>query len=102
MPQLRAQSNNVHYQHCIDLRTSAPTARGTGQRPASKMIYCERRPANHQQAKCNCASVRGSHGRLTDKAEDGPLVIADRRGLLKRDRIGATDVKQLLLDAVFE
>jgi predicted AlkP superfamily pyrophosphatase or phosphodiesterase len=46
--------------------------------------------------------VRGSHGRLTDNEEDGPLVIADRRGLLKRDRIGATDVKQLLLDAVFE
>ena len=46
--------------------------------------------------------VRGSHGRLTDKAKDGPLVITDKRGLLKRDRIGATDVKQLLLDAVFE
>src|SRR6185437_6221605 len=26
--------------------------------------------------------VRGSHGRLTDNEEDGPLVIADRRGLL--------------------
>jgi predicted AlkP superfamily pyrophosphatase or phosphodiesterase len=45
--------------------------------------------------------VRGSHGRLTDKAEDGPLVITDRRGLLMRNRIAATDVKQLLLDAVF-
>jgi hypothetical protein len=28
-------------------------------------------------------------------------MITDRRGLLKRDRIAATDVKQLLLDAVF-
>jgi predicted AlkP superfamily pyrophosphatase or phosphodiesterase len=45
--------------------------------------------------------VGGSHGRLTDKAEDGPLMITDRRGLLKRDRIAATNVKQLLLDAVF-
>jgi predicted AlkP superfamily pyrophosphatase or phosphodiesterase len=46
--------------------------------------------------------VRGSHGRLTNKAEDGPLGITDQRGLLKRDRIAATDVKQLLLDAIFE
>ena len=45
--------------------------------------------------------VGGSHGRLTDKAEDGPLMITDRRELLKRDRIAATNVKQLLLDAVF-
>lgn len=46
--------------------------------------------------------VRGSHGRLTDRAEDGPLVITDRPGLLKQDRIKAIDVKQLLLDAVFD
>jgi predicted AlkP superfamily pyrophosphatase or phosphodiesterase len=46
--------------------------------------------------------VGGSHGRLTDKAEDGPLVITNRRGLLKRRRLAATEVKQLLLDAVFE
>jgi predicted AlkP superfamily pyrophosphatase or phosphodiesterase len=45
--------------------------------------------------------VRGSHGRLTDKAEDGPLVISDRRDLLKTERIAATGIKQLLLDAVF-
>jgi hypothetical protein len=45
--------------------------------------------------------VRGSHGRRTDNAEDGPLVISDRPDLLKADRIAATDIKQLLLDAVF-
>jgi len=45
--------------------------------------------------------VRGSHGRLTDNADDGPLLIIDQPRLLKRDRIAATDVKQLLLDAVF-
>jgi predicted AlkP superfamily pyrophosphatase or phosphodiesterase len=45
--------------------------------------------------------VRGSHGRLTDKAGDGPLAITDEPDLLKRDRIVATDVKQLVLDAVF-
>ncbi len=46
--------------------------------------------------------VRGSHGRLTAKAEDGPLVITDQPQLLKRDHIAATDVKQLLLNSVFE
>ena len=46
--------------------------------------------------------VRGSHGRPTDNADDGPLVIADQPRLLKWDRVAATQVKQLLLDAVFE
>lgn len=45
--------------------------------------------------------VGGSHGRRTEKAEDGPLVITDRRELLRRDRLAATEVKQLLLDAIF-
>jgi hypothetical protein len=42
-----------------------------------------------------------AHGRLTDKAEDGPLVIADRPGLFKHGRIAATNVKPLLLDTIF-
>jgi predicted AlkP superfamily pyrophosphatase or phosphodiesterase len=46
--------------------------------------------------------VRGSHGRLTEKPDVGPLVITDQPDLLTRDRIVATDVKQLLLKAVFE
>jgi len=46
--------------------------------------------------------VRGSHGRITDKAEDGPLVITDQRALFKEDSIAATSIKQLLLDAIFE
>jgi len=45
--------------------------------------------------------VRGSHGRIADRPEDGPLVIACRAGLLARERVAATDVKSLLLDAVF-
>ena len=45
--------------------------------------------------------VRGSHGRPTDSVEDGPLVITDQARLLKSDHIAATNVKQLLLDAVF-
>jgi predicted AlkP superfamily pyrophosphatase or phosphodiesterase len=46
--------------------------------------------------------VRGSHGRLTDRADDGPLIITDRANLLARPSIAATDVKSLLLDAVFD
>lgn len=45
--------------------------------------------------------VRGSHGRPTDRADDGPLVIADRNVLGDRSRIAATAVKQLLLDLIF-
>lgn len=45
--------------------------------------------------------VRGSHGRLTESEADGPLVIASRPELLDRERIAATDVKQLLLDTIF-
>jgi hypothetical protein len=54
--------------------------------------------------------VHGSHGRITDRVEDGPLIITDRADLLDKalldkkllDRkILATDVKSLLLDAVF-
>jgi predicted AlkP superfamily pyrophosphatase or phosphodiesterase len=45
--------------------------------------------------------VRGSHGRVTDRTEDGPLIITDRAGLLGKNSFAATDVKSLLLDAVF-
>jgi predicted AlkP superfamily pyrophosphatase or phosphodiesterase len=45
--------------------------------------------------------VRGSHGRITDRPEDGPLLIASRADLLTHDKVAATDVKSLLLKAVF-
>jgi predicted AlkP superfamily pyrophosphatase or phosphodiesterase len=45
--------------------------------------------------------VRGSHGRPTDRPDDGPLVIADRPELMSKQKLAATDVKALLLDAVF-
>lgn len=45
--------------------------------------------------------VRGSHGRITDRVEDGPLIITDKASLLPKQTFSATDVKQLLLDAVF-
>jgi predicted AlkP superfamily pyrophosphatase or phosphodiesterase len=49
----------------------------------------------------NAALVKGSHGRITDRAEDGPLIIADRADLLRSPTITALDVKSLLLDAIF-
>jgi len=46
--------------------------------------------------------VKGSHGRLTDRAEDGPLFITSAPELLKGEApVQATDVKHLLLDHVF-
>ena len=45
--------------------------------------------------------VRGSHGRITDDSRDGPLVICDRTDLLDGRNLAATDVKSLLLDAIF-
>jgi predicted AlkP superfamily pyrophosphatase or phosphodiesterase len=45
--------------------------------------------------------VRGSHGRITERPDDGPLVIASRADRLTGDKIAATDVKSLLLDGIF-
>jgi len=46
--------------------------------------------------------VRGSHGRLTDDDEDGPLVISSRADLLGAGPVEATSFKQLVLDHVFD
>jgi len=45
--------------------------------------------------------VRGSHGRPTDRAEDGPLFITSAPDLVGEGPVPATAVKQLLLDHVF-
>jgi predicted AlkP superfamily pyrophosphatase or phosphodiesterase len=45
--------------------------------------------------------VRGSHGRITDDPKHGPLVITTRADLLPHDKVAATDVRSLLLDAMF-
>jgi hypothetical protein len=46
--------------------------------------------------------VKGSHGRVTDRPEDGPLFITSAPELLKGGGpVAATAVKQLLLDHVF-
>jgi predicted AlkP superfamily pyrophosphatase or phosphodiesterase len=43
--------------------------------------------------------VKGSHGRLPHRSEDGPLIISDA---LPDGPIHATAVKQIVLDAVFD
>jgi predicted AlkP superfamily pyrophosphatase or phosphodiesterase len=45
--------------------------------------------------------VRGSHGRITDRAEDGPLFISSEPGLLRDGPVAATEVRDLLLAHVF-
>jgi predicted AlkP superfamily pyrophosphatase or phosphodiesterase len=45
--------------------------------------------------------VRGSHGRLTDEANEGPLFMTDTPTLLESDSVLATDVRDLLLRHLF-
>jgi predicted AlkP superfamily pyrophosphatase or phosphodiesterase len=44
--------------------------------------------------------VKGSHGRITDREEDGPLVISTRPDLLPEGPVAATGFKKLVLDHV--
>jgi len=46
--------------------------------------------------------VKGSHGRPTDSPQLGPLFISSAPDLLSESSVAATDVKQLILDHVFE
>jgi predicted AlkP superfamily pyrophosphatase or phosphodiesterase len=46
--------------------------------------------------------VKGSHGRVTTRPEDGPLLITSQPELLPDREIGATDIKSLVLDHLFE
>ena len=45
--------------------------------------------------------VKGSHGRPTDNADEGPLFITSAPELLEDGPVAATDVKRLLLEHVF-
>jgi predicted AlkP superfamily pyrophosphatase or phosphodiesterase len=47
------------------------------------------------------ALVKGSHGRLTDDARHGPLVISSRADLLPAGPVAASAFKQLVLDHLF-
>jgi len=46
--------------------------------------------------------VKGSHGRLTDRPEDGPLFMSSVPELLPDGALAATDVKDLLLRHLFD
>ncbi|HTJ46179.1 MAG TPA: alkaline phosphatase family protein [Kofleriaceae bacterium] len=45
--------------------------------------------------------VRGSHGRLTDRPDDGPLFMSSDPDLVPTGAVDATAVKSLILDHVF-
>ena len=46
--------------------------------------------------------VKGSHGRVLDNVERGPLIISSEPMLLKDDTVAATAVKDIILAHVFE
>ena len=46
--------------------------------------------------------VKGSHGRITDAADDGPVFISSEPALLPSGPIVATQVKDLIMQHVFE
>ncbi|MEC9483060.1 MAG: alkaline phosphatase family protein [Halomonas sp.] len=46
--------------------------------------------------------VKGSHGRVTDDPQDGPLVISSQADLLPEGPVEATDFKRLTLAHIFE
>jgi len=47
------------------------------------------------------AQVRGSHGRRTDRLEQGPVVISSEKGAVE-GAVDATDIRDLILSHVFE
>ena len=46
--------------------------------------------------------VKGSHGRITDEDDAGPLIITSDAALMPDGEVHATDVKELVLAHVFE
>jgi predicted AlkP superfamily pyrophosphatase or phosphodiesterase len=46
--------------------------------------------------------VRGSHGRVTDDAADGPLIVSSESRLLPDGAVAATAVKDLVLRHIFD
>ncbi len=45
--------------------------------------------------------VKGSHGRPTDRADEGPLLISSEPDLLPAGHVAATGVKRIVLDHIF-
>ena len=55
-----------------------------------------------QDIPLDASLVKGSHGRPTDRLEDGPVVISSERALQRTDVVEPTDVKALTLRHLFE
>jgi predicted AlkP superfamily pyrophosphatase or phosphodiesterase len=49
----------------------------------------------------DAALVRGSHGRVTDRPEQGPVFLSTEPGLLPEQAVEAAGVKDLILDHLF-
>ncbi len=49
----------------------------------------------------DAALVKGSHGRVTDRAGEGPLFLTSEPKLLPGGQLASTAVRDLLLDHVF-
>jgi predicted AlkP superfamily pyrophosphatase or phosphodiesterase len=47
------------------------------------------------------ALVRGSHGRMPDRVEDGPVLISSAPELVRDGAIAATEIRDLVLEHVF-
>jgi predicted AlkP superfamily pyrophosphatase or phosphodiesterase len=45
--------------------------------------------------------VRGSHGRVTESLDDGPLLISSQREGVKKSTVESTEVRDLILDHLF-
>jgi predicted AlkP superfamily pyrophosphatase or phosphodiesterase len=45
--------------------------------------------------------VRGSHGRITDDADEGPLLLSSDPELLPAGTVGASDIKAIALASIF-
>jgi hypothetical protein len=45
--------------------------------------------------------VKGSHGRVTESLDDGPLLISSQRDGVKRDTLQSIDVRDVILDHLF-
>jgi len=48
------------------------------------------------------ALVKGSHGRVPDRSDDGPILISSTPDMVPQGQISATDVKSLVLQHVFD
>jgi hypothetical protein len=80
----------------IDPTLKAPMARVVGKIARSRLGF--RTLMN--VIPLDATLVRGSHGRLTDDPEDGPVILSTEPGRLP-DEVAATDVKGIVLDHVF-